>query len=80
MVGNPGELEAAKIIESRFKEIGLKNVHLEPFKVMTSYHKLSELELLEPICEALGFVSNERFSKCTFTKGFFFYPHTITIY
>ncbi|MHA1942398.1 MAG: hypothetical protein ACW97P_11880, partial [Candidatus Hodarchaeales archaeon] len=49
MVGNPGEFEAVKIIESRFKDIGLKNVHLEPFKVMTSYHELSELELLEPI-------------------------------
>jgi len=52
-VGTPGEFRAIKLIESRFREIGLKNVHLEPFKVATSNHKLSELELLEPIHKKL---------------------------
>jgi len=47
--GTPGEFRAVKLIESRFREIGLKNVHLEPFKTVTSNHELSELELLEPI-------------------------------
>ena len=48
-VGTPGELEACKIIESRFKEIGLKNVHMEPFGVMTDFSTLVEVELLTPI-------------------------------
>jgi len=52
-VGTPEEFRAIKLIESRFREIGLKNVHLEPFKVATSNHKLSELDLLEPIHKKL---------------------------
>ncbi len=48
-VGTPGEFRAVKLIESRFKEIGLKNAHLEPFKIITSNHELSELELSQPI-------------------------------
>jgi Iap family predicted aminopeptidase len=48
-VGTPGEYKGVKLIESRFREIDLKNVHLEPFKIIASNHKLSELELLEPI-------------------------------
>ncbi len=48
-VGTSGEFRAVKLIKSRFREIGLKNVHLEPFKIVTSKHKLSELELLTPI-------------------------------
>ena len=53
-VGTPGEFKAVKLIESRFREIGLKNVHLEPFKIISSNHKLSELELLEPIHKKLS--------------------------
>jgi len=53
-VGTPGEYKGVKLIESRFREIGLKNVHLEPFKIITSNHKLSELELLEPIHKKLS--------------------------
>ncbi|MDH5780931.1 MAG: M28 family peptidase, partial [Candidatus Bathyarchaeota archaeon] len=53
-VGTPGEFRAVKLIESRFRQIGLKNVHLEPFKIITSNHKLSELELLEPIHKKLS--------------------------
>jgi Iap family predicted aminopeptidase len=54
VVGTPEELKAVKMIESRFKEIGLKNVHLEPFEIATSNHKLSELELLKPIHKKLA--------------------------
>jgi len=53
-VGTPGEFRAVKLIESRFRQIGLKNVYLEPFKIITSNHKLSELELLEPIHKKLS--------------------------
>jgi len=53
-VGTPGEYKGVKLIESRFREIGLKNVHLEPFKIIASNHKLSELELLEPIHKKLS--------------------------
>ncbi len=53
-VGTPGEYKGVKLIESRFKEIGLQNVHLEPFKIIASNHKLSELELLEPIHKTLS--------------------------
>ena len=71
VVGTPGELRAVKLIESRFREIRLKNVHLEPFEVATSNQKLTELELLEPIHKKLpcgrcfgtnrsGFVTDSR--------------------
>ena len=53
-VGTPGEYKGVKLIESRFREIDLKNVHLEPFKIIASNHKLSELELLEPIHKHLS--------------------------
>lgn len=52
--GTPGEFRAVKLIESRFREIGLENVHLEPFKIIISNHELSELELLEPIHKKLS--------------------------
>jgi Iap family predicted aminopeptidase len=48
-VGTPGEYKAVKIIESRFKEIGLENVNLEAFNVMTDYHENAEINLLKPI-------------------------------
>ena len=54
VVGTPEEFKAVKMIESRFNEIGLKNVHLEPFEIATSNHKLSELELLKPIHKKLA--------------------------
>jgi Zn-dependent M28 family amino/carboxypeptidase len=53
-VGTPGEYKGVKLIESRFREIGLKNVHLELFKIIANNHKLSELELLEPIHKKLS--------------------------
>jgi hypothetical protein len=53
-VGTPGEYKAVKIIESRFNEIGLKNVHLEPFGVMTDYHEFAEIDLLEPISKKIA--------------------------
>ena len=55
--GTPEELEAAKLIEGEFKEIGLQNVRLEAFPVICRKYKDCQLTMLEPSAKNIPCVS-----------------------
>ncbi|NIW12866.1 MAG: M20/M25/M40 family metallo-hydrolase, partial [Candidatus Thorarchaeota archaeon] len=51
------ELEAAKLIEREFREIGLENVHRERFTAVTRNYKDCQLKILEPSVETVPCVN-----------------------
>jgi len=55
--GTKEELEAANLIENEFRRLGLENVHLEPFTVVSRSYRDCQLKTLEPSVETVPCVN-----------------------